>query len=66
MAMKKNKASWRCCTRPTHVFEMNGDRTLVPVAVQAPAADEHRARLAEEIRKGCSDEADLLKRLGDL
>lgn len=66
MAMGKSKASWRCCTRPTHVFEMDGDSSLVRVAVQEPDAEDHRARLADALRAGCSDDADLLRRLGDL
>ena len=32
MARRQNKPSWRCCTRPTHVFVMEADRVLVPVA----------------------------------
>jgi predicted nucleic acid-binding Zn-ribbon protein len=64
---KKDKPSWRCCTRPTHVFEMEPDRTLVPVPVQPRSdTDDHRARLAEELHRGCSDDADLLRRLGNL
>lgn len=64
---KKDRPSWRCCTRPTHVFEMDGDKSLVQVPAIAPlGGDGHRARLAEEIHRGCADEADLLKRLGDL
>jgi hypothetical protein len=49
------------------VFEMDGDKSLVQVPAIAPlGGDGHRARLAEEIHRGCTDEADLLKRLGDL
>ena len=67
MARKKDKPSWRCCTRPQHVFVMEADRALIPVSVNGAAtSDEHRARLAEELHRGCSDEADLLRRLGDL
>jgi predicted nucleic acid-binding Zn-ribbon protein len=67
MAKEKDKSSWRCCTRPTHVFEMDGDRTLVLVPVPArPETEDHRAKVAEEIGRGCCDDADLLKRLGDL
>jgi hypothetical protein len=67
MARRQNKPSWRCCTRPAHLFEMSGDRTLVPVVVQImPESDGHRAKLAEELHRGCGDDADLLRRLGDL
>lgn len=63
---QKDKPSWRCCTRPTHVFVMEAGHELVPVAVRAANSDDHRDRLAEEIHRGCSDDADLLRRLGDL
>lgn len=67
MAKRKDKVSWRCCTRPTHVFEMNGDRKLTPVAVAAASrSDDQQVKLAAELHRGCSDDADLLKRLGDL
>ena len=64
---KKDKLSWRCCTRPMHVFEMNGDKTLVPVSPKAPpGAEDHRAKVAEELGRGCCDDSALLERLGDL
>lgn len=64
---KKDKPSWRCCTRPTHVFEMDGDRSLVLVpATAASGSEDHRDRLAAELHRGCSDDAELLRRLGDL
>lgn len=68
MAKNKDKQSWRCCTRPTHLFEMDGDRALVlvPVTTPPPETDDHRARLAEELHRGCGGDADLLRRLGDL
>lgn len=66
MARQKDTLSWRCCTRPTHVFVMTPDRTLVAAPMRAARTDEQRTRLAEELHHGCSGDTELLRRLGDL